>query len=411
MIKNHIIYEPFSDWRFTLSKADGSYIWDDHGNKLIDFTSGWNVANLGWNHPELRKAAINQMKKNAYAPMWTSDPIQEAYAKALINALPKELCAIGRATGGTEANSEAVKVAKAYTGRKKILGFAKTYHGQSTSMLALGGFSMEERKKEDLHKQYIQIEFPSLYDQKKNERELLSVFAEELESVLSRSDIAAIVTEAGIISGYGSTRIAPQGFLSIVRKLTEKYGTLMILDEVGTGFSRCGGLFGMNLENTVPDIVTFAKGATNGAAVLGTMVTTRKIAAETIDKANLISTFGWTPLSCAVALRTLELHQELKLWEKSAHDGTYLVERLRAELKDDSRVTYIAGKGLLVGVHFTNPSDKPLVIDVVTKAQKNGLHIVCDRDSTIQLMPPLTTSRSVLNKGIDILSSVIKSTK
>ena len=242
MLKNNIIYEPFSNWRFSISKAQESYLWDQHGNKLIDFTSGWNVANLGWNHPELRKALISQTKINAYAPMWTSDPIQEQYANALVQSLPATLCAIGRATGGTEANIEALKVAKAYTGRKKIVGFAKTYHGQSSSTLALGYMSAKDLKQDPMYNNFIQIEFPTITHEQQNEKELLNAFSERLEEILCKSDVAAIMTEAGIITGWGSARIAPKGFLQIIRKLTKKYGTLLILDEVGTGFSRCGEL-------------------------------------------------------------------------------------------------------------------------------------------------------------------------
>ncbi|MEK7508566.1 MAG: aspartate aminotransferase family protein [Patescibacteria group bacterium] len=411
MQKNKIIYTPFSDWRFTISKAQGSYLWDQSGKKLIDFTSGWNVTNLGWNHPELRKALIRQVKMNAYAPMWTSDPIQEQYANALVQSLPKGLCAIGRATSGTEANEEAIKVAKAYTGRRKMVGFARTYHGQSSFTLALGYLSEKDLRQDPMYQNFIQIEFPTITNEQQNEKELLKDFSEQLEGILCKSDVAAIITEAGIITGWGSARIAPKGFLQTIRKLTKKYGTILILDEVGTGFSRCGELYGMHLEGVIPDIVTFAKGSTNGAAVLGTMVTTKEIAEKSFEKATLISTFGWTPIACAVGLRTLQLHLELKLWERAAQEGSYLLETLQAALNNDSRVTYIAGKGMIVGVHFTLSSGNPLVTKIVDQAQKIGLHLVCDQDATIQLMPPLTIPRSVLNKGIDIFTSVIKSTK
>lgn len=411
MIKNHIIYEPFSDWRFTVTKAQGSYLWDQNGNKLIDFTSGWNVANLGWNHPELRKALIEQTKKNAYAPMWTSDPVQEEYAKALVQSLPKGLCAIGRTTGGTEANEEAIKVAKAYTGRRKIVGFAETYHGQSISMLALGHVPPLGSRPDPVSQNFIQIEFPTVTNEQQDEKKLLKTFSERLEETLCGSDVAAIMTEAGIITGFGSARIAPKGYLQVVRKVSRKYGTLLILDEVGTGFSRCGELYGMHLENVIPDIVTFAKGCTNGVGALGTMVTTKEIAEKSFKKASLISTFGWTPIACAVGLRTLQLHLGLKLWKRAAQEGSYLQKTLKIELKDDDRVTYIAGKGMLVGIHFAVQSDKLFVTKIVAQAQKKGLHLVCDRNSTIQLMPPLTTPRSVLDKGVDILMSVIKSTK
>jgi len=119
MLKNNIIYNDYSDWKFDISKARGDFIWDKSGKKLIDFTSGWNVTNLGWNNQEVNSAMASQAKKNTYAPMWTADSIQNEYAKALVKSLPETLVAVGRATGGTEANEMAIKTARAYTGKKR----------------------------------------------------------------------------------------------------------------------------------------------------------------------------------------------------------------------------------------------------------------------------------------------------
>ena len=136
MIKNNIAYN--HDWKFTIKRAEGSFFWDQNGRKIIDFSSGWNVANLGWNHPEIAQAMIDQINKNVYVPMETGEEIQYEYAKALLGVLPKELNVIGRSTGGTEANEQAIKLARAATGRKKILGIYNTYHGESLTDLAIG---------------------------------------------------------------------------------------------------------------------------------------------------------------------------------------------------------------------------------------------------------------------------------
>src|SRR3972149_9841864 len=99
MIKNHIVYNILSDYRFQITGAKGPYVYDQRKRRIIDFTSGWNVANLGWNHPEVVDAVRKQAGKNTYAPMWTADPIQDEYAAALTGALPKELNSVCRATG------------------------------------------------------------------------------------------------------------------------------------------------------------------------------------------------------------------------------------------------------------------------------------------------------------------------
>jgi len=412
MIKNRISYTEFSDWRFDVLKAKDSFIWKQNRKKLIDFTSGWNVINLGWNNSEITSALIEQAKKNVYAPMWSADPIQNKYAEALTNSLPKELYVVGRATGGTEANEEAIKTARSYTGRKKILGFKDSYHGQSFGTLALGYLPeyIESMEIAPLVGDFIQMDFPKVYGKKVDQKKILSEFGEKLDDLLSKKDVAAIVSEAGIITGWGTTYVAPDGYLSLVRRLTKKYGTILILDEVGTGFSRCGKLWGMHLENVIPDIATFAKGISNGAAAIGAMVTTKEIAEKTFWKSNLVSTFGWTPIACAASLKTLEIHLRDKIWEKSEKDGTYLLTKLREALGNSPIIEDINGIGLEIGVHFVKDGSKDQILKIFKLAEEKGLHLTGDNgDANIQLMPPLTIERDVLDKGLEIFISVVKS--
>lgn len=412
MVKKHIIYNQFSEWRFDFQKGKGSYIWDRDGNRLIDFTSGWNVTNLGWNNPEIIEAVRGQLKKNTYAPMWSADPVQDELAKTLVSSLPERLTAVARATGGTEANEEALKTARAYTGRRKILSFKNTYHGQSFATIAVGfGEYMDQIA--PLIGGVVRIDYPHIDRKDKRPKEILVDFEEKLEALLKNEDIAAVITEAGIITGWGSTYLAPPGYLSLLRRLTQKYGSLLILDEVGTGFSRCGKLYSMELENVVPDIVTFAKGLSNGVAAIGAMVTTKRIADETYDKTNLTSTFGWNPPSCAAALKTLEIHLRDKVWEKAERDGKYLMKLLKEELKDCSKVGDIRGKGMVVGVEFIkNERDKTPDPDYAKKiveiGYQKGLHLVLGDQGNIQLMPPLTIEKPVLEKGIEIFVDAVK---
>lgn len=404
--KNHILYNTFSAWRFTVSKAEGSYIWDQNSKRLIDFTSGWNVTNLGWNNQEVAEAVIEQTKKNVYTPLWCSDPIQETYAKALVESLPAGLTSIGRATGGTEANEEALKTARAFTKRSKIIGFTGSYHGQSFATLAIDKSSDTAVIKaiSPMPPDFIHLEYPRINGREDNQAEILEEFAKRLDEALKGEDVAAVITEAGIVTGGGLTSIAPDGYLKLVRDLTAKYGTLMILDEVGTGFSRCGKLFGLELENVAPDIITFAKGMSNGACAIGAMVTTAEIAEETYDKTNLTSTFGWTPIACAASLKVLEIHKREKLWGKSQTDGDYMIEKISSGLKDCPIFECVCGLGLEIGL--TLKSDNASAI--VDQCLENGLHLTYDMDNHLQIMPPLTIERETLDEGLDILISTIK---
>jgi len=397
MIENSIVYRNFKNKYeyFPLSRAEGSELWDREGKRYIDFTSGWNVTNLGWNHPEVNRALADQTKKNVQGLLWGSDPIQEEYAEALTAALPKELDACVKETGGTESVEVAIKVARAFTSRKKVIGFSGLYHGQLFASLALSHSSQSLEKLSPLVPDITPIPFP---DEDIGE-ERFTKFLAELEKLLAGEDIAAVVTEPGIITGGGSTRIAYPHFLTRVRELTQTYGTLLVVDEVGTGFSRTGKLFGIEHEGVVPDMVALAKGISNGAAAIGTVVGKSKIFEPAFSEAVLISTFGWTPVACAAALKTLQVHQRDETWEMARQKGTYITKKLEACI--GGTVTGVRGMGMEIGVRFTDPE---ACQQVQKRAFAAGLHIVVGSRNNMQIMPPLTISQELLDEGLDILT-------
>lgn len=402
MIENSIVYRDFKGKYeyLPLSRAEGSLIWDKKGKRYIDFTSGWNVTNLGWNHPEVNEAVIQQVKKNVQGLLWGSDPIQEEYAAVLTATLPKELDACAKATGGTEAVEMAVKIARSYTNRKKIIGFNSTYHGQLFASLALGAPAQAREKIAPLVPEITPIEFPH----EKVGKEGFEKFAAELEGLLSKKDVAAIVTEPAMITGWGSTLIAYPGFLAKLRELTKKYGTLLIVDEVGTGFSRTGKLFGIEHEGVVPDMIVFAKGISNGASAIGTVVGRSEIFEPAFSDAVLISTFGWTPIACAAALKTLQIHQRDKTWEIAAQKGAYIMDKLRAYV-GKGLVVDVRGKGMEIGLQF---KDVETCARIQKAAFADGLHVIIGAGDNMQIMPPITIQQELLDEGLDILTRNIK---
>jgi len=406
MITNNIVYTKFSAYRFNIKIAQDSYLWDDSDKRYIDFTSGWNVTNLGWNNKEVIDAGIKQLHINSYSPMWALDKTQDIYAQSLTKALGHNLTVVARATGGMESIEMAIKTARAYTGRKKILGFFEQFHGSSINALSLGYRPEWISRLTDARLDFVHLEYPRLYKSKKTEKELLQELELQLETALKNADVAAVVTEVGIITGWGSTHVAPSGFIDIIRKVTKKYGTLLIIDEVGTGFSRLGSLFGIHHVNVDPDIVCLAKAIANGSGVMAAMITTKKIAEATYLTSNLQSTFGWNPVACAMAQKTLEIHQRDRVADQAKEKGKYIMDVLKKELKDAAIVGDIRGIGMEIGVDMKDVKPER-VVKMVEDAFSSGLHIVCDYTSNIQLMPPLTIEKEVLDKGLDILISVI----
>lgn len=159
--------------------------------------------------------------------------------------------------------------------------------------------------------------------------------------------------------------------------------------------------------------MTFAKGISNGAAAIGAMVTTEEIGERAAASAKLISTFGWTPVACAAAAKTLEMHQRDHVWEKAEQDGTYLLKTLHEELKDVSALRDIRGKGMEIGLVFgddDNPSwDPSSTRMIVENARAKGLYLTGGGSGILQIMPPLTIDRKDLDHGIAILVDVILS--
>lgn len=401
MIENSIVYRDFKgkyDY-LPILKAEGALIWDRSGKRYIDFSSAWNVTNLGWNNPEISEVIIEQTKKNVQGLLWGSDTIQEEYAKALTEALPKELDACIKETSGTESVEVAIKVARVYTGRNKVVGFNAHYHGQLFAALAIGYPKGSHPKLEPLVPEIAPIAFPH---NKISETDWQK-FLVDFEEILSQKDIAAVVTEPGIITGWGSTLIAYPGFLTKLRELTLKYGTLLIVDEVGTGFSRTGKLFGIQHENIVPDMIALAKGISNGASAIGAVVGKSEIFEKSFSESILVSTFGWTPIACAASLKVLQIHLRDKTWEMAEKKGNYIKEKLRACIGET--LVDVRGMGLEIGAQFKDA-------ETCSRIQKacfaEGLHVVVGSQDNMQIMPPLTISQELLDEGLNILIKNLK---
>jgi 4-aminobutyrate aminotransferase-like enzyme len=401
MIENSIVYRNFKGKYeyLPISKAEGGKIWDRNGKEYIDFTSGWNVTNLGWNHPEIATAITDQVKKNVQGLLWGSDVIQEEYASALIAALPKELNACVKETGGTEAIEVSIKIARVYTNRKKVIGFDGSYHGQLFASLALGAKASVRQKLTPLVPDICPIAFP--HDDIGESG--FQNFLNEFEKLLSQNDVAAVVTEPCMITGWGSTLIAYPNFLTKIREITQKYGTLLIVDEVGTGFSRTGKLFGIDHEQIVPDMIVFAKGISNGAAAIGAVVGKSEIFEPAFDEAVLISTFGWTPIACAAALKTLQIHQRDKTWETAEKNGKYIISKLQKFIGE--KVISVRGLGMEIGVRFKDAETCKLV---QKNAFSNGLHVVVGSENNMQIMPPITISQELIDQGLEILIKALE---
>ena len=394
MIHKNILYNNFAGHKFEVSKAEGSLVYDANGKEYIDFTSGWNVANLGWNHPEIKAALQEQLERGTAISFWHSFDIQNRYAEALTSSLPSELNTCIRATSGTEAVEVGIKVARAYTGRKTIIGFKETYHGQLFASMALGTPESHLGSINPMVPHIEQVTYPTTADE-------LESFLQTLEARIAKGDVAAVVSEPDIITGWGTVLVTAEGYLKRTQALLEKYGVLLIVDEVGSGFSRTGTLFGIEYEEVVPDILILGKAIANGSGTIATTVIKEHLSEPAATTANLTSTFGWNPLAAAAALKTLEIHKRDAMWEEANQKGIVLTEALKKHQESGS-ILSIRGRGLEIGAQM---KDRNVYESVIRKALEHGLILIGDGEDTLQLMPSLTISAAELDKAIGIVNS------
>ena len=309
---------------------------------------------------------------------------------------PKNLDAVCRVTSGTEANEQAIKIARAATGRKKVIGFNGTYHGSTFGSLSIGYRPEYISHLSPLVAEFIKLDFPV------SQKELDS-FLEKFEQLLAKKDVAAIITEAGIVTGWGSMKVAPRGYLSAIRNLTNKYGTMLILDEVGTGFSRTGKLFAYQLDNITPDLITLAKAMTNGVAAMGACLVNGDKIKNLIGQAKVLSSLAWMPLACSAAIKVLEIHKRDHLWETAETNGNWLQQELKSRIPN-SLIKEVRGMGMEIGLEF---KDSQLTKTVVEKSFTNGLYLRQSDDTIIQIMPPINTPKNLLEEGLNILTKAV----
>jgi len=354
--------------------SKGSYLIDKNGKKYLDFITGWGVGNAGWSKKEIR-AAVRKFKGPDYVLPTYIYQRWEVLAEKLVSLLEKKDYTCFRATGGTEAVEIALKTAKAYNKREKFIAFKEAYHGQSFACMSLVRLPDHEKNFGPFSSNFIQIPAGDWEETTKQTVELIE-----------KKDICAFIFEP-IICNLGVV-IPPQSFFDKVCKACKENDTIIICDEVATGFGRTGKWFGFEHHNLDPDIITIAKGFSSGYGAIGATIVKRKVAeAMRFDFSNY-STYGWHPLATESAIANIEYLKKNKLIEKSEKSGKYLMKQL-------SKFCEPQGKGLCIG--FTRRNS-----DLTKKCQEDGLLISALGDREL-LFPPLSVTKEEIDKAIKII--------
>ena len=367
-----------------LVKGEGSYLFDDKGNKYIDFTSGIGVNSLGYAHPEWAKAVSDaagslQHISNIFLNGTTLKLAEELTKKS-------KMSKVFFSNSGAEANEGAIKLARKYSfdkyglNRNKILTLKQSFHGRTLAALTATG-------QDKFHNYY--FPFPEGFDYFEANN------IEALKNKLS-GDVCAIMLES--IQGEGGVNPLSKDFVQAVYEVCREKDIILIFDEVQCGIGRTGKMFGYEYFDIQPDIVTVAKGLGAGLPI-GGFLCNEKLS-QVFNPGDHGTTFGGNPVACSGALVVLDkICNEDKLNEIK-ENGEYLIELLKG-IKSPL-IKDIRGKGLMIGIEVTTtPSE------IQKKALEKGLLVLTAGKNVIRLLPPLVISKEEIKEGIEILKESI----
>lgn len=376
------VYDIYQQYPIALVKASGMDLWDEKGNKYLDFYGGHGVISIGHSHPEFVKSLTHQLSQIAF------------YSNAFINPLQNELASLlGKLSGyngyclfmsnsGAEANENALKTASFYTQRNKVMAVKGAFHGRSAAAVAV------------TDNPGIQAPFGSQLDVDFVEFDNI----DQLTQKLSTKQYAAFIIEG--IQGVNGVFESPSGYWQAARELCTRTGTILIADEIQSGYARSGKFFAHQYHNISADIVTTAKGMGNGFPVGGTL-----IAPELqLAKGKLGTTFGGGQLACAAAISVLKVIETENLIINAAVQGG----NLKNEIAKLDTVKEVRGRGLMLGIDFEPTSGKK-IRDILLN--EFGIITGFSSPEILRILPPLNVTPQAINIFLSSLKQAIEKAK
>ncbi|MCA0757571.1 acetylornithine transaminase [Paenibacillus sp. N4] len=380
------LFPTYARYPLALVKGEGSWLWDDKGNKYLDFMSGIAVTNLGHAPKQIKEALVKQLDELWHVSNLFRIPNQAEAAKLITDNSCAD--AVFFCNSGAEANEAAIKLARRYNqkvlnnGRYEIITFEQSFHGRTLATLTATGQAKVKEGFAPLPEGFKTIPLNDL---------------SALEAAVS-DKTAAIMLE--MIQAEGGIFPVDRDYIQAVAALCEKQGILLIADEIQTGMGRTGKLFAYEHFGIEPDIFTMAKGLGSGFPV-GAMAAKEKLR-EGFTAGSHGSTFGGTPIATAVVKATLETIVGEGLPARAAEQGEYLMAQLREKLAGNSFVKEVRGLGLLVGIECAEP-----IAGILNEAQERGLIAISAGPNVIRLLPNLLVTKEEIDTAVAILAELL----
>jgi len=373
------IYQRFP---VTIERGLGAHVWDVDGKEYIDCMGGYGVALVGHCNPRVVKAIKAQLDKIITVHSSLYNKTREEFLEKLIKISPKSLSQVYLNNSGAEAVEAAIKFARKFTGKKKMVAMNGSYHGKSLGALSV---TFNQKYRKAFEPLVDTVQFSSYGD------------IEALRNIVD-ADTAMVILEP--IQGESGIIVAPDGFLQEVRKLCDEKGIVLVFDEIQAGLGRTGKMWASEHWNTVPDIMCLAKGIAGGVPMGATLV--RPDILATISKGEQSSTFGGNPLSCAAGIGAIDALTEDKLVENAEKNGRIFRDGLERLKEKHKIIREVRGKGLMIGVEM-----KFEVKDILFDGIANNLLLLYSGKNILRLLPPLVISESDINKALETLDMII----
>lgn len=406
-----------------ITAAQGSYVWDGDGDRLLDFSSQMVNTNIGHQHPKVVAAIQEQAAKLCtVAPSHANDARSEA-ARLIAERTPGELNRIFFTNGGADAVEHAVRMARLHTGKHKVLARYRSYHGGTDTAVNLTG---DPRRWPNDHGIAGIVHFfgPFLYRSRfhaSTEAEEAQRALEYLEQTIvleGASTIAAIILES--VPGTAGIMVPPPGYMQGVRELCDKYGIVFIADEVMAGFGRTGKWFAIeNFEGVVPDLITFAKGVNSGYVPLGGVAISPEIAATFAERAYPGGlTYSGHPLATAAAVATINAMAEERIVENAADIGARVIgPGLRELAERHPSIGEVRGLGVFWALELVRDREtreplapyggtSPAMAETVAAAKAAGLLLFVNFNR-LHVVPPCTITEAEAKEGLALLDHAL----
>lgn len=405
------------EYGLVVDRAEGSEVWDVDGRRYIDFMAGIGVVNVGHRHPRVVEAVKEQIDK--FWHICLSDfyyPNAVELAEKLQATAPmSDETRVFFSNSGTEAVEAAIKLAMYKTGRTRFVGFLGGFHGRTLGALSFTASKAVQRANYLSGVKVYHVPYPNPYRpiivQQPGELygdAVINFLEEQLfRTTIAPHDVAAVMIEP--IQGEGGYIVPAPHFMPRLRELCDRYGILLIVDEVQSGVGRTGKWWATEHEEVEPDIVCFAKGIASGLPLGG--IIARKEVMDWKPGAHG-STFGGNPVAIAAAVATLTTIEQEGLLNQAAQTGQFIQDALAEMESRHPSIGEVRGRGLMIGAEFVkNRESKERAVElrnhVIHSAFQKGLLLLPCGTNTIRFIPPLNISRGLVEEGLHILETAV----